>query len=233
MVMTPKQFVEKYNGRGIDWDGAYGIQCVDAFKLCCQLLGIPVKATPNNWADGYWLYRNQLGFDKYFDYVTGSQNFKNGDWVIWKQKSASHPSSHIAMYYNGKEFGQNQGGNRYFNLKATNFTDALGALRPKVWAKISGGTTVKPLKQINATSPAKAFNNKFTGTYKVIPAVGLNMRYGAGTNQKVMVTLPANHKVNCYGYYTNSSGTRWLYVTTIYKEVSYTGFTSANYLKKE
>lgn len=230
MTLTPKQFYNKYIGRGIDYDKAYGIQCVDGFKLACQELGIPVKATPNNWADGYWLYRNSLGYNKYFDYIYDYKDFKNGDWVIWKQGSASHPSSHIAMYYNGKSFGQNQGGNRSFNLKATNFNDALGALRPKVWSKAD--PVPAPVKRVNATSVAKSFNNKLTGIYSVIPAVGLNMRYGAGTNQRIMVLLPVNTKVNNYGYYTLSSGEKWLYVQVTYKNVIYTGFVSGKYLKK-
>lgn len=232
MTMTPKQFYEKYNGRGIDYDGAYGYQCVDGFKIACQELGIPVKATPNNWADGYWLYRNQLGYNKYFDYISNPKDFKDGDWVIWKQKSLSHPSSHIAMYYKGKSFGENQGGNRHFNLKATNFSDALGALRPKVWAKNSTNPTPSVVKRVNATSSAKSFDNKLTGTYSVKPAVGLNMRYGAGTNQKIMVLLPVNTKVNCYGYYTNTNGVKWLYAQVTLKGTTYTGFVASTYLKK-
>lgn len=128
---TPKEFYEKYNGKVIDYDRAYNAQCVDGFKIFDAWAGIPVKATPNNWADGYWYSRNGLGFDKYFNYVTGSKNFRNGDWVIWAYGSKSHPKSHIAMYYNGYAFGENQGGNRGFRLVETNFSDALGALRWK------------------------------------------------------------------------------------------------------
>lgn len=237
MTLTAKQFYNKYIGRGIDYDHAYGVQCVDGFKIACQELGIPVKATPNNWADGYWLYRNSLGYNKYFDYVTDPKDFKNGDWVIWgrstiKGGSQSHKNSHIAMYWNGLSFGQNQGGNRAFNLKATNFKDALGALRPKVWAKDSTDPTPSVVKRVNATSAAKSFDHKLTGTYSVIPAVGLYMRYGAGTNQRIMVLLPVNTKVNCYGYYTNASGVKWLYVQVKYKNVLYTGFVSSQYVRK-
>lgn len=135
MVKTPESFYKAYVGKSIDYDGAYGVQCVDAFRVLCDYLGIPSKPTPNNWADGYWIYRDSLGYSKYFDYVTNYKNLKNGDVVIWKRGSASHPSSHVAMYYNGQEFGQNQGTFRGFTLKSTNFSDMLGALRPKQWAK--------------------------------------------------------------------------------------------------
>lgn len=142
---TPDTFVEEYNGKAIDYDRAYGVQCVDGFKVCCAYLGIPVIATPNNWADGYWTGLNENGtpnknclqwIAKYFDKIKDPNQFRNGDWVVWGRNgvSPSHPLSHIAMYYNGKSFGENQGGNRGFCLKSTNLSDALGALRPKVWA---------------------------------------------------------------------------------------------------
>lgn len=133
-MKTPSDFYNAYLGRVVDYDGAYGPQCVDAFKVFCAWAGVPVKATPNNWADGYWYYRDSLGYASYFDYVL--EDFQDGDWVIWAQRSASHPSSHIAMYYHGEEFSENQGGNGGFSLKPTNFQDALGALRWKGWANM-------------------------------------------------------------------------------------------------
>lgn len=233
-MLTMDQFYKKYNGKAIDYDGAYGVQCVDGFRLLCMELGIPGKATPNNWADGYWIYRNDLGYSKYFNYITDYKQLKNGDVVIWKQKSRSHPSSHIAIYYNGKEFGQNQGGNRAFCLKATDFSDICGALRPKVWASSSGSAapTVKPVEKV-ATGKAKSFNNKLTGTYKVTAKAGLWLRNAAGTNQAKMVLMPLNTKVNCYGYYSSVSGVNWYYVIATVGGVKYTGFCCAKtYLKK-
>ena len=138
-LKTAKEFYEKYNNKSYDDDGAYGIQCVDGFRIFCREFGVPVKPTPNNYADGYWYSRDALGYSSYFEYVTGYSNFKNGDIVIWAKGSKSHPSSHIAMYYNGKEFGENQGGDRSFCLKDTNFKDAIGALRLKIWTQKKSG----------------------------------------------------------------------------------------------
>ena len=134
-MKTFKEFYDKYNGRAIDDDGAYGVQCVDGFRVFCREFGVPVKPTPNNWADGYWYSRDALGYAQYFDYVTNPKDFRDGDVVIWAKGSRSHPSSHIAFWYLGKEFGQNQGGNRGFLLKSTDFSDALGALRLKAFAE--------------------------------------------------------------------------------------------------
>lgn len=133
MAKTPEAFYKAYVGKRIDQDGSYGVQCVDGFKVFCVWAGIPPKPTGNGWADGYWYNRNSSGYSKYFTFVTGSSNFKNGDWVMWARGSRSHPKSHIAMYYNGKEFGENQGSNREFRLINGHFGDALGAFRWKGW----------------------------------------------------------------------------------------------------
>lgn len=144
-MKTPDSFVAEYTGKAIDDDGAYGVQCVDGFRIGCRYLSIPVMPTPNNWADGYWTCLNSDGTpsettaqwqEAYFDKIHHGQQFKDGDWVIWAKGSRSHPSSHIAMYYGGQEFGENQGGDRSFCLKTTDFNDALGALRPKAWGRI-------------------------------------------------------------------------------------------------
>ena len=126
--MTPSQFYAEWLNKAPDDDGAYGCQCVDLWRVFCRSIGVPVKATPNNWADGYWYYRDQLGYAQFFNFITDPSKFPEGSWVIWAWGSKSHPSSHIAMFYRGKEFGTNQGGTGAACLKDTDFSDALGAL---------------------------------------------------------------------------------------------------------
>ena len=130
--MTPQDFYDQYIGKSIDYDSAYGVQCVDGFKVFCRWAGIPVKATPNNWANGYWLYRDDLGYSQYFDYVEDPALLCNGDWAIW-DKGSSCPLSHISMYYNGKFFGERQiTGDPSFSLVSLQ-KDIIGALRWKGW----------------------------------------------------------------------------------------------------
>ena len=136
--MTPSQFYAKYINVWTQESEKLGPQCVWAFKLFCKENSIPVKPTPNNWADGYWYSKDKLGYDKYFDYITDYKQFREGDWVIWpRQAGNSHPSSHIAMYLyettgnTAMEFSLNQGGDGRFTAKGTVFFDALGALRWK------------------------------------------------------------------------------------------------------
>ena len=150
-LKTPEAFFTEYNGKAVNkgngWnDSAFGYQCVAGFKAGCEWLGIPVIPTPNNRADGYWTCLRADGSpsastaewqEKYFYKVRQPEQFKDGDWVIWGRgsQSSSHPSSHVAMYYHGMEFGENQGVVG-FSLKNTDFSDALGALRPKAWGRI-------------------------------------------------------------------------------------------------
>ena len=69
-------------------------------------------------------------------------------------------------------------------------------------------------------------DNRLKGMYKT--TASLNLRAGAGTNKKILAVMPKGAKVQCYGYYTSISGTKWLYV--IYNGI--TGFASIRYLKK-
>lgn len=42
MAMTFEMFLSKYCGQQVDWDKAYGCQCVDLFRQYCHdVLGIP------------------------------------------------------------------------------------------------------------------------------------------------------------------------------------------------
>ena len=128
--MTPQQFYAETLNKVIDFDGAYGAQCVDAFRYWGTMNSVPIPPTPNNWADGFWYSRDALGFGKWFVYVTDG-NYRTGDWIFWARGSKSHPSSHVAMWFYGQEYGENQGGSGGFSLKPTDFSDALGALRWK------------------------------------------------------------------------------------------------------
>lgn len=86
----------------------------------------------------------------------------------------------------------------------------------------SGGTT----SNVKVEYAAKK-NSSLAGKYKVT-ASALNLRTGAGTNKKIITAMKNGEEVQCYGYYTEVSGTKWLYV--VYK--GQTGFASSKYLKK-
>lgn len=84
-----------------------------------------------------------------------------------------------------------------------------------------------------ASEEPKSFSEKLEGTYIVNVSKELNVRDGAGTDNKILVSIPNGTKVKNYGYYTTVSGTKWLYVKFTYNNITYIGFASSKYLKKE
>lgn len=208
MAKTPETFYKEYNGKrfnkGNGWNDSYfGYQCVAGFKAFCEWMGIPVILTPNNYANGYWTCTNVNGTanantkawqTKYFDKVT--KNFQDGDWVMWSKGSRSHPSSHIAMYYQGKEFGQNQGGNGAFCLKATDFSDACGALRPKQWVKNMNDLSKYTDEQLadmvlqgkfgNGEDRKKALGSRYSAVQAIIDARYSKKKTNAEIAQEVL-----------------------------------------------
>ena len=87
--------------------------------------------------------------------------------------------------------------------------------------------TPTPAPKPDKLQPAQSFNTAYNGTWKVT-ASALNMRYGAGTEYKVITSIPNGKHVRCYGYYTRNDGTDWLCV--VYG--NNTGYCSKKYLKK-
>ena len=96
---------------------------------------------------------------------------------------------------------------------------------PKKTTTTSTATTNK-----TATEAAKSMLGTLAGTYKT--TANLNVRDGAGTGKKILVTIPKGTTVKNYGYYTTVSGVKWLYIQFAYNNVTYTGFASGKYLKK-
>lgn len=78
----------------------------------------------------------------------------------------------------------------------------------------------------NKISYAESKKSAFAGTYKTTD--DLNIRTGAGTNFKVITTIPCGGIVHCYGYYTSVNGTNWYLV----QYGTITGFVSSKYLKR-
>ena len=102
-------------------------------------------------------------------------------------------------------------------------------------ADISIGTASAPAASGSAGAliaklqPAQSKDSKLAGTYKT--TTGLNLRYGAGSDKyDSIVIMPKGTKCQCYGYYTDVSGTKWLYIVATVNGKQYTGFASGKYL---
>ena len=136
-MITPEQFHRNYYGYNEDYDGVAGKQCADLAKKHFEIAGYPYPRDPiggDGYADNIWYYKDR--YKDYYVFIQPSQGFKDGDMVIFphsKRGGWTHPYSHVCFYYNGKEFGMNQGGDRSACDKDTDWSDALGALRMKGW----------------------------------------------------------------------------------------------------
>lgn len=109
--------------------------------------------------------------------------------------------------------------------------------------EILNGSAIKPsnqvqnqnqptAKKVTATTYARTFDNNLAGTYTVEANGGLYCRNDAGTNKKALCLIPNGTKVQCYGYYTDYNGVKWLYIQFVMDGVQYTGFSSCEYLKR-
>ena len=87
-------------------------------------------------------------------------------------------------------------------------------------------------KSVSATQHAKSKSDAVKGKY-VVDATSVNVRDGAGTNYKILTTIPRGTVVNNYGYYNTVDGVKWLFVKFDYKGITYTAFVSSRYLKKK
>lgn len=134
-------FVNTYNGTSHDVDGAFGAQCWDGYAFYMQWLGYPyAHCTASGGAKDIWDLRASNGMLNSCNVVSSPQN---GDIAVWGSNMGGG-YGHVAMYYNGMYFGQNQGSSGGtnggpFNLLSIG-TAPLGFFRPKCYADGSGGT---------------------------------------------------------------------------------------------
>ena len=138
--MTPNEFVEKYIGKEYAETPQLGAQCVYAYKLFCDWIGIGMYPTGTGWANGYWELRwtQPLSYNN-FEFIDDPGALQEGDWLFWDFNS-SCPYSHVAMFLGytrdgyGNIFSQNQSSFRGFTV-VENRLDILGGFRWKGWKK--------------------------------------------------------------------------------------------------
>lgn len=83
--MNFNQFINTYNGKAIDYDGGYGVQCVDLIKLYLdKVFSIKIGAIGN--AEAYWRRYNEISLLKNnFDRIENTPDFEpiEGDICCW------------------------------------------------------------------------------------------------------------------------------------------------------
>ena len=99
--MTLEEFVKKYNGKKVDFDHAYGAQCVDLFRQYAKEgLGIPEHtgscATSGGAKDLFLDYDKMPIEKKYFTRSKGKA-YQPGDVLVWDH-TEKNQYGHVAIF---------------------------------------------------------------------------------------------------------------------------------------
>lgn len=99
--MYIEDFVNKYNGKKVDFDGVYGAQCVDlARQYWKEGLGIPEHtgacSTTGGAKDLYLDYEKMPVEKKYFNKIPASKKILIGDTAIW-DSTETNEFGHVAI----------------------------------------------------------------------------------------------------------------------------------------
>lgn len=176
-TMTFAKWVNTYLGKKTDWDGVYGVQCVDLIDCYIdKCLGLKKGFWGN--AKYWWLNRNKSAWLKNnFDFITPSYKngeLKVGDIAIRTSGTYGHIFIIAEPTANGKVkyYDQNADGKgAAMTLRVKPYTSAYinGILRPKNQSVIGAVST-------SATNPTFKKGDVITLT------TNLKVRTGAGTN---------------------------------------------------
>lgn len=146
--MTFDEFRIKWNGKGIDFDGAYGDQCMDLMHQyiteVCGLTDGRILAAPEAKAV-YQGYPNTFG-SQYFDKIDNTPTGvpQKGDIIFWKEPFGKYTddqgkvkyAGHVAIFVSGDankftSFDQNFGHAYCEPINHANYDGVIGWLRFK------------------------------------------------------------------------------------------------------
>lgn len=134
--MNYNEFINKYVGKSIDYDGVSGVQCVDLIKLYLDKV-YNIKAGSWGNAKDYFINFDKLPIKNSFEKIVNTANFvpDQGDICVWGT-GLGNKYGHVAI-------ATGEGNTRYFNsydlnwgskevrLVEHNYKGFLGVLRYK------------------------------------------------------------------------------------------------------
>jgi len=97
--MTVKEFVQKYSGCKVDFDGAFGAQCVDLFRQYCKdVLGIGHTGSVDGAKDLFLKYDVLAKEKKAFFRIKEQLGtyYKQGDVLVWNA-TKTNQYGHVAI----------------------------------------------------------------------------------------------------------------------------------------
>ena len=139
--MTVEEFFSKWEGKGLDFDGHYGFQCIDVYRqFVKEVLEVPQSPGVEGAKDVWTTYLT----DRFTKITNSATNFPRlGDIVIWGTAVGQY--GHIAICKSGDtnsfiSFDQNWpsqldskgNGLGVCHFQGHNYNGVLGWLRPKV-----------------------------------------------------------------------------------------------------
>ena len=132
--MTLKEFIDKYNNKFLDYDGAYGPQCFDLYRQYCQeVLGVPQSPpTGSQGAKAIWTTYLQGYFDRIDNTPTNTP--MQGDIIIWG--TGIGPYGHVAVCWDSNmltfhSFDQNFPTGSPCHIQLHSYKGVLGWIRRK------------------------------------------------------------------------------------------------------
>jgi hypothetical protein len=189
--MTYSEFIKKHNGKGVDFDGTAGVQCVDLAKAYLKEV---YNITPGSWGDAHCYYDNFNNISQLksnFTRIAYTAGFvpKQGDIVVWKSSLSSGGWGHIAI-------ATGEGDKTYFYSYDQNWTgkhDPCTKIK-HTYSHVAGALRAK--SAVTSTTTQSTVVTFKTGNYTLITNV--NVRTGAGTSYRLKkyTELTTNAKKN-------------------------------------
>ena len=131
--MTLQEFFGKYEGRGIDYDGSYGFQCVDLYRQYVKEVLEAKQSPPVPGAKDIWTNYLTDVFTKVSNNPDNAP--RSGDVVIWGEGIC--PFGHIAICsepgdkYSFTSFDQNYPLGSVCHFQKHTYFSVIGWLRPR------------------------------------------------------------------------------------------------------
>lgn len=130
--LTLEEFVLTYSGKGIDYDGHYGYQCVDLYRqYVADALGFPQNIPVIGAAD-LWTSYQPAHYERIANTPEGVP--MPGDIIVWGREFG--PFGHVGVFLFGNvkrfvSFEQNFPAGSVAHLQIHNYLGVLGWLRPR------------------------------------------------------------------------------------------------------
>lgn len=177
-----EQFLTKYNGQPVDFDKAYGVQCVDLFNYYNQdVVQAPRIGTPvtNGARDLYEV--PSTARDAHYQKLPANTQLQRGDVLVYGQphgygivNGVGRYFGHVAIYLgNGQLFQANANGKRYAHIAPLFTNGLLGVLRPNKFLPPAPKPAPQPAPQPQA--PAFAVGDRVVPT-RLVSYEGVSLK---------------------------------------------------------